>query len=81
MFACQWYAKREGVNVETVADDIFRFASRTKQEYDVIITDAFLTRFSALETERVLGAWSGLLADNGEVITTIRAHAESQLSV
>ncbi len=81
LFACQWYAKREGVNVETVADDIFRFASRTKQEYDVIITDAFLTRFSALETERVLGAWSGLLADNGEVITTIRAHAESQLSV
>lgn len=78
LFACQWYAKREGIVVETVADDLFRFADQTNRTYDLIITDAFLTRFVGNATERVLTAWVNLLADDGEVITTIRAHEETQ---
>lgn len=79
LFASQWYAKRVGTQVNTIAQDLLLFASETTQKYDVIVTDAFLTRFHGNLAYEVLRAWSGLLTPGGEVITTVRAHAASQV--
>jgi hypothetical protein len=80
LFASQWYAKREGAQVTTVAKDLLEYAAETSQTYDLIVTDAFLTRFATTEVEKVLSAWSNLLSSNGSVVTTVRAHAESQVA-
>ena len=77
LFACQWYGKRVGIGVETVADDVLRFATRTNERYDLIVTDAFLTRFAGNQLDKVLEAWHGLLNVDGTVITTVRAHSET----
>ncbi len=40
--------------------------------YDVIVTDAFLTRFNAADRKKVLSEWNRMLNPDGIVITTIR---------
>src|SRR6266851_2389065 len=44
-------------------------------EYDVITTDAFLTRFEPDESGRIVAAWRNLLAPGGVVVTTVRVHS------
>ncbi|OMH22939.1 hypothetical protein BKD30_15330 [Tersicoccus phoenicis] len=74
LFACQWYAKRVGVRVTTVSDDIRSYASSHAGQHDLIVTDAFLTRFSADERREVLRDWHTMLIPGGRVVTTIRIH-------
>ena len=40
--------------------------------YDILITDAFLTRFSHDERNSIISEWERLLKPNGHIITTIR---------
>jgi len=75
LFACQWYAKRVGLRVTTVSDDIRTYANSHEGQHDLIVTDAFLTRFSAEERRDVLRDWYDMLIDGGRVVTTVRIHA------
>jgi hypothetical protein len=77
LFACQWYSRRSGIEIRTVSDDIVGFASRPHHKFDILITDAFLTRFKGENLQRVLAAWNQMLEIDGSVITTVRAHSET----
>jgi hypothetical protein len=76
LFACQWFAKRIGQRVRTLEDDLFA-TSAAQEAYDLICCDAFLTRFSSDETEKVVQAWARLLRPMGILVTTIRIHPRS----
>jgi hypothetical protein len=80
LFACNWYAKQMGgIQATGVAQDLLEFSSETgnAERFDIIVTDAFLTRFPAPARIGVLNAWLRLLSVNGVIITTVRAHAEA----
>jgi hypothetical protein len=65
---CRWYGKLAGLNIWTVQEDIRTHIG----EYDLITSDAFLTRFRAEDRLAVLQAWSRLLAPGGQIVTTVR---------
>jgi hypothetical protein len=78
LFACQWYAKRVGIHATMVSEDVRSLSKRHSQSYDLIVTDAFLTRFGSDEAGDVVQQWKALLRGQGSVITTVRAHEETQ---
>lgn len=81
LFACQWYAKRLDVEFEPISEDVISYCSRNPDEFDLIVTDAFLTRFELDQIQPLLDAWEVALRPSGTVITTIRSHDESQSGV
>lgn len=66
----RWYGKWVGEPIEVVQQDIERF--EPKDRFDVIVTDAFLTRFSPSQRAGVVRKWSDLLAGGGRIVTTVR---------
>ena len=75
LFACKWYAKREKVAIKTICASIFDL--NVQNEYDVICTDAFLTRFSKRDMNKIISIWYKALSENGSVVTTVRIHDEN----
>lgn len=76
LFACNWYARKEGFNVRTWEKDILDSNDCiAENSIDLICTDAFLTRFQLLDARNVLKIWNSLLCINGRVITTIRVNS------
>lgn len=74
LFACQWYARRKGRTIEVIEADLLeppRFPPAS-----VVVTDAFLTRFSSDQAARVVSSWRALLRKGGLVVTTVRLHEE-----
>jgi hypothetical protein len=79
LFACQWYAKRCDFNRLTlIPDDVLGFFEKYRDAFDLVVTDAFLTRFPKPSTLAVAKGWHSVLRPGGRVITTIRVHAESE---
>lgn len=74
LFACKWYAKIKGVNLNTMKKSIFELDNENK--YDLICTDAFLTRFSKQQISDILKIWKTALRKNGKVLTTVRVYDE-----
>lgn len=74
LFACRWYAKRKGVSLNTKQMSIFDLDSF--DEYDLICTDAFLTRFNKDQMSTILNIWYKALKVGGNVVTTVRIHDE-----
>lgn len=74
LFACRWYAKQRGRQVETLTVDLLDHSVLGGRKFDVITTDAFLTRFPATTRSEVLERWHCLLDDGGSVVTTVRIH-------
>ncbi len=70
LFLCKWYAKLAGERVATVSADIFNYDPDAR--FDLVTTDAFLTRFPPSERPRVISAWKRLLRPGGQVVTTVR---------
>lgn len=70
LFLCKWYAKFFGASVETLPVDVMEF--QPEQAFDLIVTDAFLTRFSVEERKAVVRAWRRLLREGGRAVTTVR---------
>lgn len=58
--------------------DIFKYSG---SEFDLIITDAFLTRFPKDMVQALLRHWGSLLGADGQVITTVRIHEDSELTL
>ena len=70
LFLCKWYGKSMGVRVKTISVDILTFNPDTP--FDIITTDAFLTRFPPDERKQVINKWYELLQSNGHIVTTVR---------
>jgi SAM-dependent methyltransferase len=70
LFLCKWYAKLVNKHIQTAASDILNF--KDSKPFDLIVTDAFLTRFSDKDRLRVVDCWYNLLRSGGKVITTVR---------
>lgn len=67
---CNFYAERNGFKITTLHTDI---KSIEKLKYfDLITTDAFLTRFSFIEKKTVVNKWNMLLCDKGSIVTSVR---------
>ena len=75
LFACEWFAKREGVKINTINKSIFDYSPSKK--YDVVCSDAFLTRFKKAEAKEVIEKWKSLLRIGGQIITTVRVYDSS----
>lgn len=65
---CQWCAWNQKRNIQVVQGDLLAHAGN----YDVIVTDAFLTRFDSTSKKQVIEKWRQLLAPGGTLITTVR---------
>lgn len=74
LFACRWYAKRQGLSLETLHEDIFCQRVMPSGSLDLICADAFLTRFPLDQAAVILQIWRGLLRPGGVVVTTVRIH-------
>ncbi len=64
------YARRAGVEIETVCTDIRDF--RPPRPFDLLVTHSFLGNFAAAERDAVLAAWQRLLAAGGRALTVNR---------
>lgn len=76
LFACEWYANRENIKIETINQDILKYDNNNF--YDIISTDAFLTRFDKENAQNVVNKWHELLKSNGKVITTVRIYENNK---
>ncbi len=66
------------IEFTTVGKNIFTYSGHS---FDLIVTDAFLTRFQKDSVISLLQHWKGLLKDSGQVITTVRLHTEPPISL
>lgn len=79
---CKWYTEnviKNSDNASTIQVSVYQSnitMFRLEKKYDVICTDAFLTRFSSSTTRSVVETWERLLAPTGWIITTVRIHPE-----
>lgn len=69
---CEWYSKKESFKVETIKFDILNDKQKCKGKFDIILTDAFLTRFDNENKKNILKFWKSVLAENGVITTTVR---------
>ena len=74
LFTCKWYANLKNANLNTLKKSIFELNYENK--YDLICTDAFLTRFSKQQISDILKVWKTALRKNGKVLTTVRVYDE-----
>ncbi len=68
---CSWYAKRKNINITIIKDDILKH-NFDNNRFDLICTDAFLTRFNEATAYNILSVWRNLLTTNGYIVTTVR---------
>lgn len=73
--ACKWFANKEGIEINLINENILSYSQ--DNFFDVICTDAFLTRFSNTDANLVIDKWYHLLKNDGKVITTIRIHEKT----
>ncbi|MEG3633921.1 class I SAM-dependent methyltransferase [Micromonospora palythoicola] len=78
LLACQWYARQAGTEVLlhkadiTCPDTVRRLTA--EGGFDMVVADAFLTRFDRAAAATVIDNWSALLRPGGQVVTTVRLH-------
>jgi len=76
---CKWYSHKypTDFNMETRRGDALN--PQLENEYfDLIVTDAFLTRFTKNDQRKVVANWTHALKHNGIILTTIRMDRESR---
>ena len=91
LMACRWYAQNLKLPVGlhrldlTDPDCATRLLTdsgpndaEANTPFDLIVTDAFLTRFTRDAADTVVANWSRLLKDGGAVVTTVRLHGHDQ---
>jgi hypothetical protein len=82
LIACNWYARWSSENYPdgplnslTMHElDVLNRCPLPHSVYDLITTDAYLTRFEPSHALAVLQLWHQLLRPGGKVITTVRLH-------
>jgi SAM-dependent methyltransferase len=68
--SCQWYAKRHGLQIETVVDNIITSPRLPLGSFDLIVTDEFLTVLKDDYKPQILKRWRELLRPGGSLVTT-----------
>jgi hypothetical protein len=75
LFACRWYANLRGFPVSIVQSDVLEFCLHQAGSFDVVTSDAFLTRFAPDDVKEVVRNWASLLRDErSRIVTTVRLH-------
>ena len=67
----------QNISFSTVTKDICKYSD---SNFDLIVTDAFLTRFQKDSASNLLEHWGSLLNGHGQVITTVRIHEKTRIS-
>jgi hypothetical protein len=70
LLACDWYAKRHGLQIECICDNLFTTKSLAAESFDIIVTDEFFTVLSADDKPLAAARWKELLKPGGAVVTT-----------
>ena len=68
---CNWYSQKKKFKINTLNMNIFDLHF-VEQKFDLICSDAFLTRFSKSDAAKVLEEWYNALNVGGIVVTTVR---------
>ena len=79
LLLCKWYAKYVGEEIAAEKQSILDV--RGESPFDLITSDAFLTRFDPAERIEVVAKWGSLLRDGGKVITTVRIESRPDADV
>jgi SAM-dependent methyltransferase len=77
LLANRWLGRRHGVDVAIHAVDFLDRGEEFAADLgpvDLVVSDAFLTRFERGEAERVVENWRRVLRPGGCVVTTVRLH-------
>jgi SAM-dependent methyltransferase len=69
---CEWFSDRTGFTISTHQADALDLRLLREGAFDLIVTDAFLSRFTTDEKQRVVSQWRRLLKRRGQVVTTAR---------
>ena len=75
LFLNEWYAGRYGFPVHTTRVEIEDFAP--EEQFDLVCTHNFLSRFDPVSRRRVVECWHGLLRQGGIVVTTQRVQPDA----
>jgi hypothetical protein len=75
LILCEWYALVSNQSINTVNENILDIDS-SERRYDLIVTDAFLTRFDPGKKPSVVRQWAQLLNEGGVAVTTIRIESK-----
>jgi hypothetical protein len=78
LLANRWLANREAVDITIHQRDFLADRGQLEADlgkFDLVVSDAFLTRFSPEDAPQVLARWRGLLCEGGSVVTTVRLYA------
>jgi hypothetical protein len=70
LMLCRWYGQLAGHQPIVIRSDVLDFES--PEPYDLVVTDAFITRFVEADRARVAKAWARYLRAGGRLITTAR---------
>lgn len=76
---CEWYRKRfqtSKIKLNYFQQDILGNAFGNKSQ-DLIITDAFLTRFPREKRKEIVQEWKRMLKEDGYVVTTVRLNSDA----
>lgn len=75
---CEWYAERQGFKITVLNMNVLKL-SQLDIKFDLICSDAFLTRFSKNDAKEVISNWYDALKERGMVVTTIRTREYSNI--
>jgi hypothetical protein len=83
LLACRWYAENLGIKISIHQADITRSGDNNdgfgdRKPFDLVVADAFLTRFDIAGAGLVLSRWFELLDAGGTVVTTVRLHPRNK---
>jgi hypothetical protein len=70
LLLCEWYASEMNFSISTIQGNILEL--KNLGDFDIVITDAFLTRFSKSDKKAIIKKWLSFLTNQGNIITTIR---------
>lgn len=73
LYACRLLTRQQGeANVQICQSDVLKLPGVLRSTFDLIATDAFLTRFSRTEVPRVLHALAQVSRPQATLITSVR---------
>lgn len=72
LLVCEKFAENHRMNLTTIQSNILDFSYN--ETFDIITTDAFLSRFSYSDKNIIIEKWEKLLSKTGKIITTIKVN-------
>ena len=75
LFLNQWYAARYGFSLRSTRIEIQDYVPA--EQFDLVCTHNFLSRFDPVSRKRVVARWHGLLRQGGMVVTTQRVQPDA----